>query len=205
MKKNINKIIGSWRYIVIIFIIFTIIAPNFYSQTIGKKSPKTNSMESPDKILYIGKIIIVWSNGIPSFCFTEFYLDDLKEIVEICGDEVDIRVVLEIEMYFNGKLIFDREVDVTLFIRMDSPNGPIINSGMSPLDKYIQSTILSVDGEIDTYENETMMLCCEVFVNPYLVLFGWHADFPIPIFSRLPWPYFDSDICYIELTIVHEC
>ena len=187
----------GWGFAAVVFTVIVIISSSFLAQVARDGSP--------DAIVEIGKIQAVWKNGFPSLCWVYFYLENIEITIHICGDEVDIRVELECEMYYEGRCILPREVVVTLILHLNDLNGEIIGRGMTTLDGYQLEDILAVDGEFDSYENETITIYCEVIVTPYIVLFDIGPDFHVPWFLRIPWWFKAESSCHIECSIIHQC
>ena len=196
-KYKICYYIRGWGFAAVVIIVFIIISSGFSASVI--------TVEKLDSIVEIGNVQTVWKKGFPSLCWVNFFLKNLKINITICGDEVDIRVELKCEMRYETLPLFPREVCITLILHLDDPLGLVIGEGMATLNMFQKESILSVDGEFDSYENETRIIWCEVIVSPYIILFDMGPDFPVPWSLRIPCPYGETKLCYIEYDIIHKC
>jgi len=196
-KKKMYYYMRGWGFAAVVLTVFIIISSSFPAQVAREGLP--------DAIVEIGKIQAVWKNGFPSLCWVYFYIENIKITIHICGDEVDIRVELKCEMYYEGRCIWPREVDVTLILHLNDLNGELIGGDTKTLGSYQLEGILAVDGEFDSYKNETKNIYCEVIVTPYVVLFDIGPDFHVPWFLKIPWWFKAESSCYIECYIIHQC
>jgi len=198
-EKRTKYYVKGWGYAALILSVFILISPCF--------SALMSPIVVPDEIVDIGWIEARWTNGFISFCWVKSFLLEPEVTIIVCGDEVDIRVEVDCKMFYESPAPYRREVDVKMVLHLDGPEGRTIGEGGLTLSPFEKDIVLSVDGEFDSFDDETRYIWCEIIVTPYIVLFtlpsGEEGD--VPGFLRIRWYYSAEASTCLTCDIIHEC
>lgn len=193
----------GWGFAAVVFAVAVFTTISIFP-VVANPNPDESVSFSPDATIEIGKIEVIWSNNFFPQVIVRFFLENKDIDIVICGDEVDIRVIVDCKMVYLRKPLWDKEIDISILLHLNDINGSIIGKKLDSLDKYEMEKTISVDGEFDTYKNESRRIWCEISVTP-VIDFSQLGDFHLPWHLRLPCAQTEEVSCFIDCEIVHEC